>query len=111
MLAEYEERAENWANTVGARFGLAKIAALRGQRREATDGFTEVLAELRATLGEDGPWTLATRFELANLKARFGNPAEALAEHEAVLAARTRVLGHGHPDTATSRTAPTECGR
>jgi hypothetical protein len=72
---------------LGARFGLAKIAAMRGHREEAAEGFTEVLAELRTMVGEDGPWTLETRFELANLKAHAANPSEALLEHEAVLAA------------------------
>jgi len=110
VLAEYEGREESRVSSSGARFGLAKIAAMRGHREEAAEGFTEVLAELRTMVGEDGPWTLETLFELANLKAHDANPSEALLEHEAVLAARTRVLGPDHPDTAASRTAVIECG-
>jgi tetratricopeptide (TPR) repeat protein len=109
VLAEYERQQENQPSASGARFGLAKIAALRGQREHAVKGFTQVLTEVRATAGDDGPWTLETRFELASLEAMSGNTADALAHHQAVLADRTRVLGPQHPDTVASRAAVAHC--
>lgn len=108
VLAEYDADEYSLPSSLWIRSALAKIAAERGRDAEAAAGFGQVLAKLRATVGEDGPWTLATRFELANLTARSGNRSQALAEHQAVLAARTRVLGPDHPDTKASQTAVAE---
>lgn len=87
VLADYEAHEDYRLAALGVRFAIAKIAAVRGRDGEAAEAFTEVLGELRAIVGDDGPWTLATRFELANLTAHSGNRSEALAEHQAVLAA------------------------
>lgn len=107
-LSGDEKHGDHRSFATGARFGQAKVAALRGRVDEAADGFTRVLAELRDTAGPDGPWTLHTRFELAELDARRGNIGAALAMHRGVLADRIRVLGPDHPDTARSRVAVRE---
>ena len=104
VLCAFENH-DHPAAAAGARFGLAKIAALRGHLDEAAEGFTGVLAELRDTAGPTGPWTLHTRFEL---DARAGNADAALATHRGVLADRIHLLGPDHPDTVRSRAAVAE---
>jgi tetratricopeptide (TPR) repeat protein len=52
-LAGYGDSFDDLAAAAGARFGLAKIAALRGALDEAATGFTRVLTELMDTAG---PW-------------------------------------------------------
>lgn len=60
-LSAYANDRHNATAATGVRFGLAKIAALRGRLDEATEGFTGVLTELRDTAGPLGPHTLLTR--------------------------------------------------
>ncbi|HJP72969.1 MAG TPA: tetratricopeptide repeat protein [Pseudonocardiaceae bacterium] len=108
VLSGFESHLDHLAAAAGARFGLAKIAALRGRIDEAAEGFTRVLTELQDTAGPTGPWTMHTRFELAELDARAGNADAALATHRSVLADRIHVLGPDHPDTVRSRAAVAE---